>query len=301
MWDDLKRQWEAGSMLTRLIFANVGVFTVIMTLRLLTTFGVLDIGWLNGVFGLAASWKADVLLCRPWSVITHMFVHVDIWHMVINMAWLFWMGRMFMVQFGARRLLSTYMVGGFAGFVLYAAASNLAPVFQQSTFAYGASAATMAIMAATATANPNTNVRLFLLGAVPLKYLAIGWVLLDYFALGNGANAGGNLAHLGGAAFGYLMIKQSQVGRDWVGWFERLIDAVIGFIQIGSIPTPRKKMRFRKVKNNRSTRVKSDEDFNREKRERSERMDAILDKVSKRGYENLTAEEKDFLFRQSNR
>ena len=163
MWDDLKRQWEAGSMLTRLIFANVGVFTVIMTLRLLTTFGALDGGWVNGVFGLATSWKADVLMYRPWSVITHMFVHVDIWHMVINMAWLYWMGRMFMVQFGARRLLSTYMVGGLAGFALYAVASNLAPAFQQSTFAYGASAATMAIMAATATANPNTNVRLFLL------------------------------------------------------------------------------------------------------------------------------------------
>ena len=80
-----------------------------------------------------------------------------------------------------------------------------------------------------------------------------------------------------------------------------MIDAVMGLIQGGNIPTPRKKKRFRKVKNNRSTRVKSDEDFNREKRERSERMDAILDKVSKRGYENLTAEEKDFLFRQSNR
>ena len=122
--------------------------------------------------------EGDVLMYRPWSVITHMFVHVDIWHMVINMAWLYWMGRMFMVQFGARRLLSTYMVGGLAGFVLYAVASNLAPAFQQSTFAYGASAATMAIMAATATANPNTNMRLFLLGAVPLKYLAICWVLL---------------------------------------------------------------------------------------------------------------------------
>ena len=75
----------------------------------------------------------------------------------------------------------------------------------------------------------------------------------------------------------------------------------MGLIQGGSIPTPRKKTRFRKVKDSRSTRVKSDEDFNREKRERSERMDAILDKVSKHGYENLTAEEKDFLFRQSNR
>lgn len=301
MWDDLKRQWASGNMLTRLIFANVGVFTLVMTLRLLAKMGALNAVWSTGVFGLATSWDAGVLMFRPWSVFTHMFVHVDVWHLVINMAWLFWMGRLFMVQFGARRLLSTYIVGGLAGFGLFVLAANASPVFQQSTFAYGASAAVMAIMAATATAQPNYTVRLLLLGAVPLKYLAIGWVLLDYFALGNGANAGGNLAHLGGAAFGYLMIKQSQAGRDWVGWFERLLDAVMGLVQGGSIPSPRKKTRFRKVKDTRSGRVKTDEEFNREKRERAERMDAILDKVSKHGYDNLTAEEKDFLFRQSNR
>ncbi|HBP45966.1 MAG TPA: hypothetical protein DD635_08675, partial [Flavobacteriales bacterium] len=90
MWDDLKSQWNSGSMLSRLIFANVGVFTLVMTLRLLTTFGALNSSWMNGVFGLAVSWDVDVLMYRPWSVITHMFVHVDIWHMVINMAWLYW-------------------------------------------------------------------------------------------------------------------------------------------------------------------------------------------------------------------
>lgn len=301
MWDDLKRQWNSGNMLTRLIFANVAVFTAIMTLRLLAKTGVLNASWVTGVFGLATSWDVEVLMHRPWSVITHMFVHVDLWHLVINMAWLYWMGRLFMGQFGARRLLSTYCVGGLAGFVLYALAANASPAFQSGTFAFGASAAVMAIMAATATAQPNYTVRLLLLGAVPLKYLAIGWVLLDYFALGNGTNAGGNVAHLGGAVFGYLMIKQGQAGRDWVGWFERLLDAVMGLLQGGSIPTPRRKTRFRKVKDTRSTRVKTDEEFNREKRERADRMDAILDKVSKHGYDNLTADEKEFLFRQSNK
>ena len=288
-------------MLTRLIFANVGVFTAIMTLRLLTKTGALDASWVAGVFGLATTWDLPILMHRPWSVFTHMFVHVDLWHLVINMAWLYWMGRLFMAQFGARRLLSTYCVGGLAGFVLYALAANASPAFQSGTFAFGASAAVMAIMAATATAQPNYTVRLLLLGAVPLKYLAIGWVLLDYFALGNGTNAGGNIAHLGGAVFGYLMIKQGQAGRDWVGWFERLLDAVMGLVQGGSIPTPRRKTRFRKVKDTRSTRVKTDEEFNREKRERADRMDAILDKVSKHGYDNLTADEKEFLFRQSNK
>lgn len=300
MWDDLKKQWDAGSLLTRLIFVNVGVFTLILTLRLLGTLGVIDESSKIGVYGLATGWRSDVLIQRPWSVLTHMFVHVDIWHLAMNMLWLYWMGRLFVVRFGSRRLLSTYFVSGLAGFVLYAVASNVFPGLQQGTYAYGASAAVMGIMTATATAQPNYTVRLFLLGSIPLKYLAIGWVLLDYFALGNGANTGGNLAHLGGAAFGYVMIKKAANGRDFVGWFERLMDAVVGLFQSGSFPKRRKKTRFRKVKDSRTTRVKSDDDFNREKRERSERMDAILDKISKHGYDNLTADEKEFLFRQSN-
>jgi len=300
MWDDLKKQWDAGSLLTRLIFVNVGVFTLILTLRLLGTLGVIDESNVIGVYGLATGWRSDVLIQRPWSVLTHMFVHVDIWHLAMNMLWLYWMGRLFVVQFGSRRLLSTYFVSGLAGFVLYAVASNVFPGLQQGTYAYGASAAVMGIMTATATAQPNYTVRLFLLGSIPLKYLAIGWVLLDYFALGNGANTGGNLAHLGGAAFGYVMIKQAANGRDLVGWFERLMDAIVGLFQSGSVPKGRKKTRFRKVKDSRTTRVKSDDEFNREKRERSERMDAILDKISKHGYDNLTADEKEFLFRQSN-
>jgi len=300
MWDDLKKQWDAGSLLTRLIFVNVGVFTLILTLRLLGTLGVVDESNVIGVYGLATGWSGDVLIHRPWSVLTHMFVHVDIWHLAMNMLWLYWMGRLFVVQFGSRRLLSTYFVSGLAGFALYAVASNVFPGLQQGTYAYGASAAVMGIMTATATAQPNYTIRLLFLGSIPLKYLAIGWVLLDYFALGNGANTGGNLAHLGGAAFGYVMIKQAANGRDLVGWFERLIDAVVGLFQSGSVPKGRKKTRFRKVKDSRTTRVKSDDEFNKEKRERSDRMDAILDKISKQGYDNLTADEKEFLFRQSN-
>ncbi len=300
MWDDLKRQWSSGNMLTRLVFVNVAMFTLVMTLRLLKKLGALDFESDSGVFGLATTWKAELLLMRPWSVLTHLFVHVDVWHLVMNMLWLYWMGRLYMGQFGERRLLSTYFVGGLAGFLVYALASNVFPGLQQGTFAYGASAAVMAIMSATATAQPNYMVRLFLLGSIPLKYLAIGWVLLDYFALGQGANPGGNLAHLGGAAFGYAMIKQASAGRDWVRWFERLIDGVVNLWKGGGVPNLRRKTKFRKVKDTRSSRVKSDEEFNLEKKKRSEQMDLILDKISKHGYDNLTEAEKAFLFRQSN-
>lgn len=295
MWDDLKRHWKSGSMLSRLVLINVLTFLVILTLQLCGRLRLLP-AMDEGVFGLATTWNLQVLLARPWSMITHMFVHVDVWHMGVNMLWLYWIGRLYMVQFGSRRLVSTYFVSGLAGFFIYALFTNVFPALQEATFAYGASAAVMGVMAAMATARPNYQVRFFILGSLSLKYVALGWVLLDYFALGNGLNSGGNLAHLGGAAFGYLMMKQSHNGRDWVLWFERFLDRLTGWFKRDKSTY---KSNWRTVKNSRSHRAKSDEDYNLEKMERQKRMDSILDKISKHGYENLTAEEKDFLFRQS--
>ena len=308
MWDDLKNQWNNGGILARLLLFNVFVFVALATLRLLERMGLLNLAFSpSEVYGLATSWNLAFLVQRPWTVITHMFVHVGIWHLAMNMLWLFWMGRLFMMRFGARKLLSTYFVGGLAGFLLYMVASNVFPGLRQnSMFAYGASAAVMAIMTAAATAHPNHSIRLLLVGSVPLKYLAIGWVVLDYFALSNGSNTGGNIAHLGGAFFGYFMVVESQRGRDWVGWFERILDTVVGWWHRGSKfngtwSSPRPSRAQRSARGTRSGRVKSDEEFNLEKKAKAERMDAILDKISKHGYDNLTSEEKAFLFRQSNK
>lgn len=308
MWDELKNQWKHGGILVRLLLFNVFVFVALATIRLLERLEVLALTFSpSEVYGLATSWNVSYLMQRPWTIFSHMFVHVGIWHLAMNMLWLYWMGRMFMMRFGARRLLSTYFVGGLVGFLLYVVASNVFPGLRQnSMFAYGASAAVMAIMTAAATANPNHSIRLLLVGAVPLKYLAIGWVVLDYFALSNGSNTGGNVAHLGGAFFGYFMVMEGKRGRDWVGWFERIIDGVVGIWQ-GGWKAKGTGNAFRKARPNRfgrdtrSGRIKTDEEFNLEKKAKAERMDAILDKISKHGYDNLTSEEKAFLFRQSNK
>ena len=292
----------------RLLLINGGVFLLVTTLQLLTTLGFGQSSpWESGaVLGLATTWMPEILLRRPWTVITHMFVHTGVWHLLMNMALLYWMGRLFMVHFGARKLLSTYVVGGLAGFALYFIATNVFPGLQQGTYAYGASAAVMAILAAVATRDPERQIGLVILGSVPLKYVAIALVLLDYFALSNGDNTGGNLAHLGGALFGYVMVKQGDQGRDLVGWFERFLDALLTAFN----PKAKSKLRVEKRSNRkswrrktkpetRSSRVKSDEEFNQEKKERLARMDVILDKVSKHGYDNLTKEEKAFLFQAS--
>tara|TARA_B110000503_G_scaffold137535_1_gene221907 strand:+ start:3037 stop:3972 length:936 start_codon:yes stop_codon:yes gene_type:complete len=308
MWQEVKKQWGQGGMLMRLLLINGGVFLIVTTLQLLTTLGFGQSSpWESGaVLGLATTWMPEILLRRPWTVITHMFVHTGVWHLLMNMALLYWMGRLFMVHFGARKLLSTYVVGGLAGFALYFIATNVFPGLQQGTYAYGASAAVMAILAAVATRDPERQIGLVILGSVPLKYVAIALVLLDYFALSNGDNTGGNLAHLGGALFGYVMVKQGDQGRDLVGWFERFLDALLTAFN----PKAKSKLRVEKRSNRkswrrktkperRSSRVKSDEEFNQEKKERLARMDVILDKVSKHGYDNLTKEEKAFLFQAS--
>lgn len=305
MWEEAKKQWKTGGILNRLILFNVGVFLVLATLQLSGRLGLGDLGFARAeAFGLATSWDLTVLMKRPWTVITHMFVHTGVWHLAMNMLWLHWMGRLFVMEFGARRLLSMYFVAGLAGFLLYAIVLNVFPGMRQGMYAYGASAAVMGIMAAAATAQPNRAITLVLLGSVPLKYLAIGWVCLDYFALSGSENTGGHLAHLGGAVFGYFAVMESRKGRDWVRWFESILDAAVGIWSnsrdaVSPIQGRKRKGFMRSERNTRVNSFKSDEDFNAEKKRTSARMDVILDKISKHGYDQLTEEEKEFLFRQS--
>lgn len=306
MWEEIKKQWANGGILNRLILFNVGVFVVLATLQLAGRMGLGDFGFTRPeAYGLATSWDLSILMLRPWTVLTHMFVHTGVWHLAMNMLWLHWMGRLFVGEFGPRRLLSMYFVAGLAGFLLYAIVLNVFPGMRQGTYAYGASAAVMGIMAAAATAQPNRTMNLVFLGAVPLKYLAIGWVALDYFALSGSDNTGGHLAHLGGAVFGYFAVMESRKGRDWVRWFESILDAVVGlWASSRDAVTPRsgrqRRTKKKSAQEGRADRFKSDEEFNLERKQQSAEMDAILDKISKHGYDNLTAEEKEFLFRQSN-
>lgn len=317
VWDDLKSAWGRGGMLIRLIYVNVGVFAVLATLRL-----VLLMGWGGELanfsraeaMGLATTWQLDQLIYRPWTVVTHMFVHNDVWHIAMNMLLLWWMGSLFVAQFGARKLLSTYLLGGFAGWALYVVASNIFPGFQTARWAFGASAAVMAIFVAAATREPERPVSLILLGPVPLKFLAIGYVLLDYFALSNGDNTGGNLAHIGGAIYGFAFARQAMKGVDIGVGFERFLDGLFSFGQkkgnrgssrMHVVGGKQKKGNFFNRRKSRpapaTARPKTDEQFNAEKKAKAERLDVILDKISKRGYDSLTTEEKRFLFDASNK
>ena len=306
--EDLRMRWATGGMAVRLIMVNVLVFLFLATLRLLVTLGI-PVPSLPGAFGLATTSDPGLLASRPWSALTHMFAHTQVWHLVMNMLILWWMGGMFRSYFGDRRTLSTYLMGGLSGFVLYVLASNLVSAFPPGGYALGASSAVMALMVATATYTPDTVIRLFIVGPVKLKWVALVYVVLDYVALSNGSNIGGHLGHIGGAAYGFLYMRGMQSNRDLGAPMERLIDwLVTTFGRSPGSARPKRRKRPKRGKGLRSVhrsvdaegktyRAQTDEEFNAEKKARQERIDRILDKISKVGYDQLTQEEKDFLFR----
>lgn len=291
-------RWRTGGMLVRLIMVNLAVFLLLRAFGIIAFLG--DIPWLNpvssGYYFLATTSNPSVLITRPWSILTHMFTHYGLLHIAFNMIFLWFLGRLFQEYFGARKLLATYLLGGLAGFVTYFAAYNLLPGFHGATStALGASAAVMAIFVGTATYLPNMEIRLILIGAVKLKYVAVVYVLLDFLALSGSSNVGGSIGHLGGAAYGFALMYQMRKGRDIGEWFERLLDKVVNLGKGSS----NLKVKYKSTKKKKQKTYKTDEDFNAEKKARQERIDQILDKISKSGYDSLTKDEKDYLFRHS--
>ena len=314
--DDLKARWASGGMAVRLVMFNILVFLILATLKLLVNLG-LPIPVLPGAFGLATTADLGRLAFRPWSLVTHMFAHLEVWHLVMNMLILWWMGGMFRSYFGDRRTLSTYLMGGFSGVLLYVVATNLVPAFPQGGFALGASSAVMALMVATATYMPDTVIRLFLIGPVKLKWVALAYVVLDYVALSNGSNVGGHLGHIGGAIYGYAYMRGMQKNVDLGAGLEKVLDRLATALASigqsspnrGSNKAERRDSFFkRKGKGlqtvhrsvdvtGRTKRAPTDGEFNAQKQSRQQRIDRILDKISKVGYDQLTKEEKDFLFK----
>jgi hypothetical protein len=226
-----------------------------------------------------------------------MFVHEGFLHLLFNMLWLFWFGRIFIDMLNGKRLLAVYVLGGIFGALFAVAAFAVIPALHQSMVGavpmIGASAAVLAIVVATATYFPNYQVYLLFFGQVRLKYLALVMVALDVISL-PGLNAGGALAHLGGALFGFVWAWQLKQGNDIAAWFVRLCD------WFGTLFTPQPKMRvsYRNTKSNVSD--VQFEEVKPQKQQSQAEIDVILDKISKHGYDSLTKKEKEILFKQNN-
>lgn len=236
-------------------------------------------------------------LFKPWTIITYAFLHSGLWHLLSNMLILYFSGVYFLTYFSPKKLLNFYFLGGIFGALIYMASYNLFPAFQGMGRSYliGASAAVMAILVGIATHIPHMRVRLILVGSIKLWWIAAFLVVLDIIQIPI-SNPGGHLAHLGGAGFGYLYANQLGKGNNIASGFEKLLDW-IGSLFSSERSSPQrsnlKTVHRRKSPGGSSTRYTSRV---RSKREEQEKVDAILDKISKSGYDSLTKQEKDYLF-----
>jgi len=287
VFEDIKNNFKGGNSLTKLIYINVGVFLIASVLRVLSFLFMVN-GWeFLSYFTLPAS--IPLLIKKPWSIISYMFLHQSFIHLLFNMLWLYFGGQIFLSFFDNKKLISTYVLGGISGAVLFILSFNLFPVFATAlpnAVALGASASVLAIIMAIATKSPNYSIRLLLIGNIKLKHIAIVSIVLDIMSIPQG-NAGGHIAHLGGAFFGYLYVKQLNSGNDIANSFNKIMDNLNSYLK--------KDSKLKKA----YSRKKSDQDYRKEKVQNQAKIDNILDKIAKSGYEGLTKEEKDILFKAS--
>jgi membrane associated rhomboid family serine protease len=284
LWQNISsKMLRSGSKLYLLIGINVIVFLAInipAVIEWLFTGTTQVISYYSNEY-LAIPAYLPKLLVRFWTPLTYMFMHDGIFHIVFNMLWLYWLGQIFEEYTGYKRTLGLYLMGGFVGALFYILSYNFFPVFApvlSISTAVGASASVMAIIVATATLLPDYTIPLFIIGPVKLKWLAIAYIIFDFLSIA-GPNAGGEIAHLGGALIGFIYIKRLQKGHDWISSITNLFKA-----------GPRLS-NMKVVARNNAKKGPS--------RPRQEDVDQILDKISKSGYESLNKEEKEILFRAS--
>jgi rhomboid family protein len=238
--------------------------------------------------------KLTQFLTRPWTLLTYMFAHSrnDIFHILFNMLVFYWFAKLFIEYLGSDKLISVYILGGLAGGIAYLLVFNLVPYFvSRSDFPgmVGASAAVYAVVVAIATLTPDYTFYLMFLGPIKIKYIAAFYVVISFLGTTQ-ANAGGNIAHLGGALMGFIYTKQLQAGVNWGGWITITLDWIKGlFSRKANV-----KVTYRKTETAANFKPSS-----KASRASQEEIDAILDKISDGGYESLTKDEKEKLFNAS--
>ena len=293
--EDIKNNFSSGNSLTKLIYINVGVFLLSQLLYVFPLLFSLPFLTITDYFSLPAN--TSILAKNPWSIITYMFLHENLLHLFFNLLCLYFGGKIFLSFFDNKKIISTYVLGGISGAILYMIAFNIFPVFEpifSKAKLSGASASVLAIVTAIATKSPNYSVRLFLIENIKLKYIAILMIFLSPLLIPQDRDLdpvinilGSFFAHLGGAFFGYLYVKQLNSGNDIASSFNRIMDYLTSMLR----STPKLKKAY--------SRKKSDQDFRKEKMQEQAKIDNILDKIAKSGYDGLTKQEKDILFKAS--
>ena len=290
---NIKEIFLRGTSLMRLIYINVGMFVLIKVITLFLILFKINTALVTTYLELPSN--LTTLIYQPWSVVTYMFLHADVMHIFFNMISLYWFGRIALERISQKQLVALYILGGLAGAAMYVLSYNLFPYFSvavQNSYLLGASGAVVAICVAAATLQPNYPIRLMFIGEVKLIWVATGMVAISIFGI-TGNNAGGEFAHIGGAILGYFYAKAWMKGKD----YSRVVTSVIDWFTNIFKRTP--KIKVKQGGKQTASRVKTDAEYNREKRANEAAIDAILDKIKQRGYESLTADEKRELFDRS--
>ena len=267
--DNVNHRFKSGSIVAKYIYINVGVFILIQLIQILFRLFLKEAEFLS-YFEMSSN---PVLLAhRPWTMIAYMFVHIDFLHIFFNMLWLYWFGKLFLQFYTGRQFSGIYLLGGIAGGALFLLAYNVFPYFQKlpDIGLIGASASVMAIVFAVSFYRKEYTIRLLFIGQIKLIYLAFVVLIIDILAI-TSENAGGHIAHIGGALSGIFFAFQYQRAKE----------------NYSQPETKRQR--------------ESDDAYLRRKQEESRIIDEILDKLKRSGYESLSSDEKKQLFNASRR
>ncbi len=281
IFSEIRNNYKAGNGFTKLLYLNLSFFIIYTVIwvpyhEIETTINYL-----------AFPSKTEILIHKPWTFLSYMFIHTDPLHIFSNMVFLYFGSKLFLQHFNNKQLITTYILGGICGAIFFKLLFNIFPeypTFNADKPLIGASAGVFAIMIAASTYKPNYLIYLPFVGNIKLKYIAWIAIILFYIGIGNSDNPGGHIAHLGGALFGYFYIKQLQKGDDYsIGLTKWMNNLTTLF---------KPKSKFKTI----HKRPKTDQEFNTEKSIQQKAVDLVLEKISKSGYESLSKEEKATLF-----
>jgi membrane associated rhomboid family serine protease len=296
-FDDFKNAWnKPHNAVAQIIIINVIIFAVHALIRLFFSPAVFNAIY----FHFAIPSELELFILRPWTIITYAFTHsmATFWHILMNMLVFYWFGKLVEEYLGSNKVIGIYILGAIFAGVVYLLAYNFLPFYSDFSRAVlvGASGSVYAVMVAAATLMPDYRFFLLFLGPVRIKYIAAVLIFISFISTAD-YNAGGNLAHLGGAFLGYIFVVQLRKGSDW----SKPVIVVMAFFKGLFKKNPKIRVSHKKPVENTPPpkRNPGDEKPQPQPRPDQKEIDAILDKISEKGYESLTKEEKEKLFNAS--
>ncbi|WKD86368.1 hypothetical protein KCTC32516_01743 [Polaribacter huanghezhanensis] len=277
---NLQTKFKYANIVEKFISINVAVFVLLFIFNTL--------GYLFQANSPIANWfilpaTFEGFITKPWTIITYGFVHVNFIHILMNLISMYFIGNLFIQYFTPKQFISFYILGTLFGGIVFLLSYNFFPAFENdvsNSFLLGASAGVSAIFIGLATYIPNYQFKIPLIGFVKLWHLAAVWMLLDMIQIPAG-NAGGHLAHIGGALFGFFYVNQASTTEI------KFWSKIVGFFAS-------KKNPLKTVYKSKKTAPKKQANTTY----KQQKINVILDKISKSGYDTLSKEEKDFLFKQ---